>query len=343
MLDTRLNDIELAVSDLKSSVARITWQNAYHEKCSALPKFLEKYGDQYADLDFVSEYACQGYYSVQKPISFEQKYAQNTRDYLLEDNWLPLRFYSDPDGRTHYEKNPTIIAQAALAAFNAYLSGWEDSSRLRKLADLLLSMMNKQGALPYEFSWWYYITQRNFAPGWLSGMAQGQAISAFVRGYTLFDDERYIRAAILVAGLMLTDCNKGGTRGDLSDVHPAFFGLQSIEEYVVKPCSVTLNGWLYAILGLVDLCAVCKPEQHAFLHRQLSLQLQSLSCCLPLFDLDGLSTYDLGYITHKSKVNFNLGYHQTHVLQLTALNQLLPDPVFEKYALRWQQFLDGKI
>lgn len=47
----------------------------------------------------------------------------------------------------------------------------------------LLSMQSFEGALRYNFAFHHYALGKTYPPGWVSGMAQGTALSVLARAY----------------------------------------------------------------------------------------------------------------------------------------------------------------
>ena len=84
---------------------------------------------------------------------------------------------------------------------------------------------------------------------WTSALATGNAMSALLRGWQLFDDDRY-RAA---AGVAYDALHEPRTGIAIFDGDELWY-----EEYPGDPPLHVLNGHIYALLGVVDI-----DEQHS--------------------------------------------------------------------------------
>ncbi len=318
-------------------------ESVRREKWNNRSRYLSKYGHLHPKLETAERYQYDGLYSLHKAQPFERLYNVEN-GYVVEDGWLPKKVYRSVLGDQHQEVNPTIIAQAALLHFNNAIEFGHSFDPFLKLADLLVEIIKKDGSVRYEFNWYYYLSQVEFESGWVSAMAQGQCISVLVRAHGVTQDARFLEYAKLLFEFMNKSVAKGGTRGDLADLHPDLSGFPSFEEYVSSPNNFTLNGWVYALLGVYDLmCAWPESQYKQMLNRVFSHHIASLSTILPLYDFDGLSCYDLGYITFDAPPNFNLGYHETHIRQLRILGKLSGHALFFDYANVWQDFLTGEV
>lgn len=152
-----------------------------------------------------------------------------------------------------YYYNPVTVAQYALAAHGTYIGG-EDANKVQflKAADRLLILQDESGAFRYSFPWTYYLTGETFKPGWVSGMAQGQALSVLSRAYLLTGNNKYLRAGDKALKFMVTPVSEGGTLDSLEDIDPSLKNYLIFEEYISKPASYTLNGFMFSLLGLYD-------------------------------------------------------------------------------------------
>lgn len=239
-----------------------------------------------------------------------------------------------------YHYNPVTVAQQALAEYS------RDPANpfFYKLVDRLISMQGGDGALRYDFSFGIYRTGGSLRPGWVSGMAQGQALSAYARAWHITGDEKYLDAGRAAYDFMMLPASSGGTLTDLTTlatlgVVPAEMSdFPFIMEYPQDPPVYTLNGYLFSIVGILDWAEVTKD---LVIQQAAENHIATLKLLLPFFDQDLGTSYDLGHIVHEpinagQKPNLSPKYHEIHIELLWAVNSLVPDPFLEKTAEAWR-------
>ncbi len=99
-------------------------------------------------------------------------------------------------------------------------------------------------------------------PGWVSAMAQGQAMSLLWRAYRLHPAPAFRAAAVRAVGVFSRSIGSGGVVGD-------FDGVPWYEEYPTRPGSHVLNGYLFSLLGLYDIAPWSSRASRLF-HRGVS-------------------------------------------------------------------------
>ncbi|MCU4674742.1 D-glucuronyl C5-epimerase family protein [Catenovulum sp. 2E275] len=346
-----MNPVTEIVKTLKQhSPLSAVSKNKWLDKSEGCTRYVEKYINTYPPFTFVDLYSAFGFYSLMHPDKDYFVYVQNPRIKVEADGRIFLN-YKDRNGQSYLAENPVITAQAALCAFNqtklATSNDKHQTDQLAifyQLADQLCHVQTLDGKLPYLFDWFYYIKNDYLTSGWCSGMAQGQAISVWVRGVKSSGEKKYLDSALAAFHFMLKPVIEGGVLADLSSVSPALKHLNFVEEYPLTKSAVTLNGWMYALLGVYDLLQLLNlPEFNHLRERQiaedfLAEQVDLLCNLLPLFDIDGLSSYDLGYLIFQLPPNFDLGYHQTHIVQLRILANLLKQHQLLEWSEHWLNF-----
>lgn len=91
---------------------------------------------------------------------------------LFDSNGIPKVKYGND-----FYYNPVTVSQFALTLHGKYERGEDTVSLLKKTVNLLADLQDSTGAWPFPFTFRYY--RKVFQPGWVSGMAQGQALSAY--------------------------------------------------------------------------------------------------------------------------------------------------------------------
>lgn len=238
------------------------------------------------------------------------------------------------DGRAYY--NPVTLAQFALTKHGRALNG--DSGATKQFlaaANKLIELQTKSGALPYSIQLNHH--GEILKPGWISAMAQGQALSVFARAYNATHDARYTRAGSLALRAMLDERN--GVATTLSALDPTLRKYRFFEEYPTRTPYYTLNGFIFTLLGLYDWShtnsTTRKRSRLAF-----RAGMRTLARILPLYDVDGWSTYDLSHIVEDRKPYMPLAYAGIHVYLLHNINHVAPHPTIQKYADKWQHSID---
>ncbi|MFU0504180.1 D-glucuronyl C5-epimerase family protein [Pseudaminobacter sp. NGMCC 1.201702] len=222
--------------------------------------------------------------------------------------------------------DPVLLAQCGLKAHGKWLRT-NDQNYLNVAIQngrKLLELQNDVGAFPYSYRWWYYVTNQLLQAGWTSAMAQGQAMSLFVRLYDATKDEAFIAAGKKALAYMLTPTTSGGVMTTLADLDPSLKDYVFFEEIVTQPRdNYILNGYMFALLGLYDWSQVpaqIKADQ-AIAKNFFDRGIVTLERILPYYDMGGMTAYDLTHFTFNNARNLYLSasYHSVHVYQLHAL------------------------
>lgn len=228
-------------------------------------------------------------------------------------------------GEGQPEYNPISTAQYALANMTAYRRGDEERGGLaRTLLDALVSEQASEG--PDGGCW----PMRHDDPKyrwlrepWVSSLASGNALSALLRGWQLFGDERY-RAAADAAYEGLHAPREG-----LALVYDTGDELW-YEEYPADPPLHVLNGHVYTLLGVLD---YARATGDASADERWRLAARTVLANLGGWDLGFWSAYDL-----RSREPATQHYHKNiHVPQLQILTKLTGEELFAASAARWKR------
>jgi heparosan-N-sulfate-glucuronate 5-epimerase len=201
-----------------------------------------------------------------------------------------------------------------------------------KAADWLVGNLkpNKFG-LPvwhHEFDWPY--RELLMAP-WYSGLAQGQGISLLVRASVVSGQDRYGEAASAAFLALTKDIKEGGVTTVDRD---RFFW---IEEYLVDPPSHILNGFIWALWGVLD---YARWREDVDARRLFERSVATIKKNLANYDTGYWSLYELP--PGKVSMVASPYYHHLHITQLRVMCKLTDEPVFLEYAERWGNYANNR-
>lgn len=245
----------------------------------------------------------------------------------------PIDMRAKPDGPhwppwwlSHPEHKVMVaITQWGLGAWEHYVAG-DGEAWLRGALDCaehLLSRQDPDGAWRHSAA---YPHTFPLAPGWVSGMAQGQAASLLARLHGETGDDRYPGAIARAVEAMLRPSAAGGCAAELD-------GGFVIEEYPTAPPSLVLNGAIFALWGLHD-AALALDD--AALRRSFEDGAGTLAAALDRWDLGWWTRYDL--FPHPLPNVASGFYHRLHITQLEAMEQLSPDERLGAARARWERY-----
>ena len=261
----------------------------------------------------------------------------------LDDEGIPMVKYGED-----YQYNPVTISQYALSEHGRAVSdgskSYDVSSVKFKLAvKKLLLLQDGDGAFRYHFPYRHYTNAVPYADGWVSGMAQGVALSAIARDYIMSKDEALIEAGDKAVSFLRVPATEGGPFTTLSDLDPSLSEYIFFQEYLTSPNVYTLNGFMFALLGLYDWNVATKSEDAKYLFLR---GVDTLVKILPYYDMEHMSSYDLSYITHKrpaylvqQEPHIAPRYHAVHISLLQAIYSVTGNAVVKEYKDRWSKYV----
>ena len=292
----------------------------------------------------VAQYSSSGY-----------TYKQNLQDYStsgdylrysITDVWLdiPGKIHLDANGvpmvnhgGTYYY-NPVTVAEFTLSEHGKYLAKLEpDLTKFWAGVKQLQVLQGSDGALRYQSPFPYYLTGTTFQPGWTSGMAQGMALSVYARAYVLTHDARYLNAGNAVLSFTLTEVRNGGTTNDLRYLQGSLTDDIFYDEYPATPSGYTLNGFMFAMLGMYDWSQM--PNTGTVAKDSFDEAMHTLTDILPYYDIGGYSAYDLGHLTYHREPHIGVQYHAVHIYLLHALGSLTNDPILKHFENLWASYV----
>lgn len=246
---------------------------------------------------------------------------QSFDDYLQDQEGVVVYVY---DGRWYY--NPVQIAQRGMWFGDNYRRSRDprylerSEAHARRLID---DAVEVEGALyfPYHFNFRLQGNAKQVMESpWYSGMAQGQALSLFLRLHEWTGREEYREAA---DGVMASFSRVYG------DTYPYTTRLDCegyywIEEYPMEVSTQTLNGFIFAMWGVYEYWRATGDEEA---ERIVRASLATLKRYLPEFREPGRPSYYC--LKHRAQYPI---YHTYHVQQLLYVHRLSGDPYFEQMA-----------
>lgn len=284
---------------------------------------------------YISDYKSSGDYLN---YGTQANFRKSGVDVKFDTDGIPMIKY-DQD----YHYNPVFIAQYALSMYGKHLQGENTIKAFKAAVERLLLMQDKVGAFRYPFAFEYYLTGEVYKPGWVSGMAQGQALSVLARAYHLTKDRKYLKAGNAALKFLLIPVEKGGVMSTLKDLHPSLKHYITFEEYRSKPSSYTLNGFMFTLLGLYDWWQINPKEivgSHKLAKQYFERGINTLKHILPYYDIGGFTAYDLGHIIYKVEPNIGIHYHMVHIYLLHALHSITDDLWLNYFRRIWSSYVE---
>jgi hypothetical protein len=270
-------------------------------------------------------------------LHFEDTAGFNESKLKRDSQGIPLVKYGEG-----FYYNPVTIAQYALYQYGKFLQKQASFNDFKIAADKLLKLQDSSGAFRYAFPWRYYLTGKKFKPGWVSGMAQGQALSVFARAYAWTKDLRYLDAGNKAFRFLLTPVQVGGVLDTMADLDSSLERFIIFEQYPVKPASYTLNGFMFTLIGCYDWWQLdpgaiegdCKMAAVS-----LAAGLRTLEKILRYYDVGGFASYDLGYITYHAAPKLDPFYFAVDIYLLHALYAVSGNGALRRYELLWASYV----
>lgn len=239
--------------------------------------------------------------------------------------------------------NAVTTAQYALTEYNKHLiAGADYSQPVLSAADKLIEIQSEDGSFRYHFEFPHYAATLPYAPGWFSGMAQGQALSAFARAYKLTGDQKYIEAGNKSLAFLQVSHPKGPMT-DMGDLDPSLRRYIFFMEYPTEPNVYTLNGYIFTLLGLYDWSQIAGSDVAGDLFNRGAETLEKI---LPYYDIGGFTSYDLGHLTLPvrplrvaRKPRISTSYHKVHIELLHAMYTITGNETFAEYEKKWYGYV----
>ena len=164
---------------------------------------------------------------------------------------------------------------------------------------------------------------------WVSALAQGNGISALLRGYAWNGDARLLECATAMFEALERPMSAGGAT--MTDENGHFW----LEEYPMNPPSHVLNGFIFALWGVLD---YARATGNSRAWQWWDAGGETLRARLKDYDCGFWSVYDL---SHRELANH---YYQNniHIPQLEAMGILTGENFYTHYAQRWRRFSQSR-
>jgi hypothetical protein len=223
-----------------------------------------------------------------------------------------------------------VTAQYGLGCYERWLSG-DGEQWLQAAVEVARHLIRIQED---DGSWTHRIDLPHTFPlraPWRSAMAQGEAASLLVRAFQETGEESFAAAARAALVPMSKLRVEGGVCARLD-------GDVWLEEYPTDPPSYVLNGAIFALWGVRDVAVGLQDDaaKDAFARGS-----NALAANLGRFDTGWWSLYSL--FPHPVRNVASSFYHDLHVNQLTAMQQLCPRVEFQTTCAQWAQYSRSSI
>ncbi|MBC2582399.1 D-glucuronyl C5-epimerase family protein [Clostridium sp. DJ247] len=297
----------------------------------------KQYMSSHYEYQSLGEYNTFGnYLLIENTLSYS-----NSDEIKFDKDGIPMVNYS---GEFYY--NPITTEQYALTLYNEYLKNPRNNREMKdkflKVSNWLIDKIDVLGAFRYPFYYKHYLNDDEFKPGWVSSMAQGQALSVFARAYNLTNNKKYIHAGNSVFRYLIIRTSSGGVTDNLGSLNISLSDYPFFQLYVTNPPSYTLNGHMFTLIGLYDWSNLDNNDR---ISNEAKLYFnngfQTLKYILPYYDIGGFVTYDLGYLTKpNTKPTINYSYYGIHITLLDALYRITQDKTIYYYRNLWTSYIE---
>ena len=238
----------------------------------------------------------------------------------LDSKGIPL-YIGRLFGRTY---NPSYIAWYGLAKLQDYLRGTNAEGQTIFLSQVQWLKTNYHKTPDGMIVWPFLIDWKEgpiiLKAPWPSVIAQGQAISALVRGFRITGDLELLEICKGAAKAFRKNIDEGGVRA-FAEGHVFH------TEYPGHPAPRILDGFLSGLLGLYDLHVETNDPE---VLESLKEGIDGLKHLLPYWTYRNKWTW-YGSRTHLGSSQ----YHTLHCRLLESLTRVCNDPVLNIYLKRW--------
>ena len=240
----------------------------------------------------------------------------------------PLDFRSKTTSPTAAAPNtlvPAGLAQLALGWWERLLDGDEAADDAFRITCADLENTSVQEGQARIWPYRVPIAKYRLEPPWISGLAQAQAASVFVRAFLRYGEERHAALAEAAIGPLLD--TTGPTVLTRTPHGPV------PEECPTDPPSLILNGWIYAAWGLNDVATALESRRARTMYEEV---VGTLLSTVPSYDAGWWSRYSL--YPHRLLDLAKTFYHRLHVDQLEVTARMTGEGLFRTLAMQWRDY-----
>ncbi len=228
---------------------------------------------------------------------------------------------------TKHYYSPVKIAHYGLGAFNDYLKTKDKAyliiveAQLKYLSENFEYLDEDQNYLVWRTD--SSNPKYNLEPGYISAIVNGLVISFLIRAYQYFNDKKYLNLAEQALRVFELPVEDGGLLAN-SIWGPAY------EEYPGVPYSHVVNGFMFALIGIMELH---KLNQNILAKKLYDEGKTTIVKMLDAMKYLGWCRYDLHDHTNEdSGVNLATRHYQyLHLDLLDALNKLDEDKSYHSF------------
>jgi hypothetical protein len=194
-----------------------------------------------------------------------------------------------------------------------------EPDKLKNYLDAMVATASNRGGFT---TWEYWFPFSGGSPPWTSGLSQGTAITALVRGSIVLKDPSYLKVARSAVGAFTHSAPIG--------VRTHAFGGDWYAEYSFAPGTFILNGFLQALNGIWDLYTATHSRAVRAIFTRGS---RAAKHALHHYDTGAWSLYTLG------GQEDDLNYHRLVRDFLKGLCDRTKDRVYCTYSARFTAYL----
>lgn len=249
----------------------------------------------------------------------------------FDEHGIPMKVYVSK-GKQY---NATRIASYGFAHWGRYQNNSKEIHKQEFMKVLFWFYQNNHRGL-----WFYKFEWNTLEKNWISCMAQGEGISILVRGYLLTLEDKYIDLAIKAIEPFKKLVRDKGVASYLND-NSIFF-----EEYPTDDPVHVLNGFLYSLIGLIELKEILensaeRESEAVDLSTLIDSAITSLEKNIERWDSGFWSYYDL-HLEGKNIRNIStIIYHMLHVTQLKYIATKTNNNYLLGVSSRWEKYLNN--
>lgn len=254
------------------------------------------------------------------PLNLDATLQRPGRYYAPRDaQGLPMRRYASAG----VQYSPTRMAAYGLAHFNRWKTCRKQAHRTAFLQVADWFMATPSACWAYMFDW------NDLKAPWLSCMAQGEGISVLTRAFRMTGNGNYLDQAQRALRPLCSGEKGTSLRTTLEGGEPF------LEEYPTPTPQHTLNGFLYALTGLMDLADIDGTAANTV---DLPGLVGTLDRQWQAWDLGYWSAYDLHKNARAQRNPATVQYHRIHITLMHYLGHKTGAPGLRKGAQVWENY-----